>query len=42
MHTNNELVAEDEVRTGFIETIDVPDVVVGEVVEPTRDRACIE
>jgi hypothetical protein len=42
MRTNNELVAEDEVRTGFIETIDVPDVVVGEVVEPTRDRACIE
>ncbi|KAH7077169.1 hypothetical protein FB567DRAFT_143709 [Paraphoma chrysanthemicola] len=31
MHTYNELVAEDEVQTGFIETIDVPDVVVEQV-----------
>jgi hypothetical protein len=37
-HTNHELVVEDEVQTGFIETIDVPDVIVGEFVEPSNKR----
>jgi hypothetical protein len=35
-HTDHELVPEEDVHTGFIETIDVPDVVVGEVTEPVH------
>jgi hypothetical protein len=37
-HTDHELVAEENVRTGFIETIDVPDVVVGEATESVHGR----